>query len=178
MAKVLWHVTMSLDGFIAGPENSMDWMLGYGDENSEVKELLKDIGAVLSGRRTYDVGAGQERPQFRRAYGGGWSGPVFVLTHKAPKDPSVTFLSGDIRAAVEAASRAAGDKYVVIFGADVARQCIEARLLDDIAIHVVPVLLGDGVRLFSRPRGDLVHLELERVSRAVQVTNLRFAVVG
>ncbi len=67
---------------------------------------------------------------------------------------------------------------MVIFGADVARQCIEAHLLDEIAVHVVPVLLGDGVRLFSRPNGDLVHLELSRVSRAVQVTNLRFEVVG
>ncbi len=178
MAKVLWHVTMSLDGFIAGPENSMDWMLGYGEENSEVDELLKRIGAVLAGRHTYDVGAVQERPEFRRPYGGAWSGPVFVLTHKAPKEPGVTFLSGDIRAAVETASRAAGDKYVVVFGADVARQCIEAHLLDDVAIHVVPVLLGDGVRLFSRSGGDPVHLELSRISRARQVTNLRLAVVG
>jgi dihydrofolate reductase len=176
MARVLWHVTMSLDGFIAGPEDSMDWMLGYQDENAEVNELLKSIGAVLAGRRTYDVGVGQERPEFRKPYGGAWSGPVFVLTHKAPEDPSVTFLSGDIGAAVEAASRAAGDKYVVIFGADVARQCIEAQLLTEVAIHVVPVLLGDGVRLFSRPGGDLVVLELERVSRAGQVTNLRFGV--
>jgi dihydrofolate reductase len=178
MAKVLWHVTMSLDGFIAGPENSMDWMLGYGDENSEVDELIKRIGAVLAGRGTYDVGAVQERPEFRKPYGGAFSGPVFVLTHNPPEDPSVTFLSGDIRAAVETASRAAGDKYLVVFGADVARQCMEAHLLNDIAIHVVPVLLGDGVRLFSRPGGDLVHLELSRVSRAGQVTNLRFAVVG
>jgi dihydrofolate reductase len=178
MAKVLWHVTMSLDGFIAGPKHSMDWMLGFGDENSEVDELLKRIGAVLAGRRSYDVGAVQERPEFRRPYGGAFSGPLFVLTHKAPEDPNVTFLSGDIGAAVETASRAAGDKYVVIFGADVARQCIEAHLLDEIAVHVVPVLLGDGVRLFSRPNGDLVHLELSGVSRAVQVTNLRFEVVG
>jgi dihydrofolate reductase len=178
MGKVLWHVTMSLDGFIAGPEHSMDWMLGFGEENSEVDELLKTIGAVLAGRRTYDVGAVQKRPEFRGPYGGAFSGPLFVLTHNAPEDPTVTFLSGDIGAAVETASRAAGDKYVVIFGADVARQCIEAHLLDDIAIHVVPVLLGDGVRLFSRRGGEVVHLELSRVSRAVQVTNLRFGVVG
>src|SRR3989442_1481680 len=80
MAKVLWHVTMSLDGFIAGPRDSMDWMLGFGEENDEVDELIKRIGAVLSGRRTYDVGAVQERPEFRRPYGGAFSGPVFVLT--------------------------------------------------------------------------------------------------
>ena len=178
MAKVLWHVTMSLDGFIAGPGNSMDWMLGYGEENSEVDELIKRIGAVLAGRHTYDVGAVQERPEFRRPYGGAFSGPVFVLTHNPPQDPGVTFLSGDIRAAVETASRAAGGKYVVIFGADVARQCIEAHLLDDVAIHVVPVLLGDGVRLFSKAGGDAIHLELSRVSQAGQVTNLRLGVVG
>jgi dihydrofolate reductase len=169
---------MSLDGFIAGPGNSMDWMLGYMDENAEVNALLKNIGAVLSGRHTYDVGAVQERREFRGPYGGAWSGPVFVLTHKAPEDPKVTFLSGDIRAAVERAGRAAGDRYLVIFGADVARQCIEANLLDDVVIHVVPVLLGDGVRLFSRPGGDPIHLELAGVARARQVANLRLAVVG
>jgi dihydrofolate reductase len=90
----------------------------------------------------------------------------------------VTFLSGDIRTAVETAGRAAGDKYVVIFGADVARQCIEAHLLDDVVIHVVPVLLGDGVRLFRKAGGDPIHLELSRVSQAGQVTNLRLGVVG
>jgi dihydrofolate reductase len=178
MRRVLWHVTMSLDGFIAGGGDSMDWMLGFQDENAEVNELLKSIGAVLAGRRTYDVGAGQERPELRKPYGGAWSGPVFVLTHHAPEDPSVTFLSGNIGAAVETASRAAAARYVVIFGADVARQCIEAQLLDEVAIHVVPVLLGDGVRLFNRPGGDQVNLALERVSRAGQVTNLRFGVVG
>jgi dihydrofolate reductase len=103
---------------------------------------------------------------------------VFVLTHKAPEDPKVTFLSGDIRAAVERAGRAAGDRYLVVFGADVARQCIEANLLDDVVIHVVPVLLGDGVRLFSKPGGDPIHLELAGAVRAGQVANLRLAVVG
>jgi dihydrofolate reductase len=178
VARVLWHATMSLDGFIAGPADSMDWMLGFGEEDSEVNELIQKIGAVLSGRRTYDVGAGRERPELRRPYGGAFSGPVFVLTHKPPHDPDVTFLSGDIRAAVETAAGAAGDKYLAIFGADVARQCIEARLIDEVAIHVVPVLLGDGVRLFSKQQGELIHLELTRMSRNGQVTNLRFSVVG
>src|SRR5260370_3456652 len=126
MAKVVWHVTMSLDGFIAGPGGSMDWMLGFGDEDDEVKELIKSIGAVLAGRGTYDVGAKQERPDFRKPYGGAFKRPGFVLTHKPPRDPDVTFLSRDIRAAVEKAADAAGDKYVVVFGADIARQCIEA----------------------------------------------------
>ena len=178
MAKVLWHVTMSLDGFIAGPGNAMDWMLGFGDENDEVDELLKNIGAVLSGRRTYDVGAVQESASFQTAYGGAWSGPIFVLTHHPVNDPTVTFLYGDISAAVETAAKAAGDKYVVLFGADVARQCIEAGLVDEVLIHLVPVLLGDGVRLFSREGGDPIHLEIWGVTRVVQVTNLHFWVVG
>jgi dihydrofolate reductase len=178
MAKVVWHVTMSLDGFIAGPGGSMDWMLGFGDEDDEVNELIKSIGAVLAGRGTYDVGAVQEKPEFRKPYGGAFKGPVFVLTHKPPRDPDVTFLSGDIRAAVEKAAEAAGDKYVVVFGADVARQCIEAGLVDEVMIHIVPVLLGDGVRLFSRKGGDAIHLELAHESRNRQVINLRFSVVG
>lgn len=178
MARVIWHVTCSLDGFIAGPGDSMDWMLGFGEENDEVDELLPRIGAVLSGRRAYNVGAGEQHPQFQRPYGGAFTGPIFVLTHNPPQDPSVTFLSGDISKAVETASNAAGDKYVVILGADVARQCIEAGLIEEALIHIVPILLGDGVRLFSRLGADEVHLELARVSRANQVTNMRLWFVG
>lgn len=148
-------------------------MLGFGEENDEVNELLPRIGAVLAGRRTYNVGAGQQHPQNQRPYGGAYAGPIFVLAHNPPQDPSVTFLSGDISNAVQTASKAAGDKYVVILGADVARQCVEAKLVEEALIHVVPILLGDGVRLFSRAGADEVHLELARVSRANQVTNLR-----
>src|SRR5260370_38901419 len=121
MAKVVWHVTMSLDGFIAGPGGSMDWMLGFGDEDDEVKELIKSIGAVLAGRGTYDVGAKQERPEFRMRYGGAFKGPVFVLTHKPPQGPAVTFLSGATRAAVENAPETARYRYLVVMGADIAR---------------------------------------------------------
>jgi dihydrofolate reductase len=178
MARVIWHVTCSLDGFIAGPGDYMEWMLGFGEENDEVNELLPRIGAVLAGRHTYNVGAGQTHEAFQKPYGGAFKGPVFVLTHHPPDDPSVTFLSGDISKAVEAASKAAGDKYVVILGADVARQCVEAGLIEEVLIHVVPVLLGDGVRLFSEPGADERHLELAGVSRAGQVANLRFWFVG
>src|SRR5216683_2980495 len=143
MANVVWHVTMSLDGFIAGPGGAMDWMLGFGDEDDEVKELIKSIGAVLAGRGTYDVGAKQERPEFRKPYGGAFKGPDFVLTHKPPRDPEVTFLSGDIRAAVEKVAEASGDKYVVVFGADIARQWIEAGWVDEVMILVVMGRFGD-----------------------------------
>ena len=169
---------MSLDGFIAGPGSSMDWLLGFADENDEVNELLPQIGAVLAGRHTYDIGAGHTRPELKRPYGGAFHGPVLVLTHNPPKDPSVTFLSGDITHAVKKASEAAGDKYVVILGADVARQCLEAGLIEEALIHVLPTLLGDGVRLFSRKGGDPIRLELGGVSRANQITNLRLWYVG
>src|SRR2546427_7866859 len=168
MAKVLWHVTMSLDGFIAGPRDSMDWMLGFGEENDEVDELIKRIGAVLSGRRTYDVGAVQERPEFRRPYGGAFSGPVFVLTHKPPHDPGVTFLSGDIRTAVQTAAEAAGDKYVVIFGADIARQSIEAGVVGEGVGHVVPGVLRGGGRPFHKSGGGAVHPEPAHRNRKSQ----------
>src|SRR2546427_1499669 len=157
MAKVLWHVTMSLDGFIAGPRDSMDWMLGFGEENDEVDELIKRIGAVLSGRRTYDVGAVQERPEFRRPYGGAFSGPVFVLTHKPPHDPGVTFLSGDIRTAVQTAAEAAGDKYVVIFGADIARQSIEAGVGGAGVGHGGAGRLRGGGPLVCKSGGGAIH---------------------
>ena len=97
-----------------------------------------------------------------------------MLAHHPPTDdPSVTFLQGDIKEAVKKASQAAGDRYLVVLGADVARQCIDAGLIEEVLIHMVPVLLGDGIRLFSRKGADEVHLELVRVTRAVQVTNLR-----
>ena len=178
MARVLWHVTTSLDGFISGPGDDMDLMLGFGGENDEVSEILPRIGAILAGRRTYEVGARQSRLEFSKPYGGAVDVPVFVLTHDPPQDPSVKFLSGDIRKAVETAAKAAGEKYLVIFGADVARQCLKAGLVDDVLIHVVPVLLGDGVRLYGKHGGDEVHLELIDVSRAAQVINLRLRAVG
>jgi dihydrofolate reductase len=186
MARVLWHGTMSLDGFIAGAGGSIDviskwdelfietcgsWVVPY------IGDLVPggEIGALISGRQTYE--GNQTHPNCWRHFGE-FKGPVFVLTHHPRQDATVTFLSGDMSTAVATAARAARDRYVVILGADVARQCIEARLIDEVLIHVVPVLLGDGVRLFTRPGGDEVHMEPVDVSRAGPVTNLRLVRVG
>ena len=110
---------------------------------------------MLAGRRSYEVGRRGERPEVEEAFGGGWSGAQFVLTHRPhDPDPANTFLSGDIRDAMRDALAAAGGKDVNIIGADVARQCLEAGLIDEIVVFVAPVLLGDGVRLFGRP-GEL-----------------------
>jgi dihydrofolate reductase len=84
--------------------------------------------------------------------GGAWSGPQYVITHNAPKDEedaSIKFLSGDIHGAVGVARDAAGGKNVMVMGANIARQCIQAGLMDEIRVHPAPVLLGDGVRFFN-----------------------------
>lgn len=173
---VIWHVTMSLDGFIAGPGDAMGWMLDYMDPNPEVDELIASIGAILSGRRSYDVGSRQSDPAFQKPYGGAWKGPIFVLTHRpiTSKDPNLLFFTADIARAVATVQKAARGKNVVVIGADVARQCVEQHLLDELFIHVVPVLLGDGVRLYSHPAGSAVKLEPISVSQPGQLTNLRF----
>jgi dihydrofolate reductase len=179
--KVLWHVTMSLDGFIAGPEDAMDWMNPYGGPNPVVEEVIRSIGAALGGRRGYDLGRKPGLPpEFRKIYGGAWSGPVFVLTHHPPddeEDETITFLSGDIRAAVATARQAANGKNLLILGANIAHQCIEAGLIDEIQIHLAPVLLGEGVRFFDRSGAAPVGLETIAVSQAGQISNLRFRVI-
>ena len=121
--KVIWSVTMSLDGFIAGPDDDMDWVFRYTDPNPLVEQLICSTGAVLAGRHSYDVGKKAQRPELREVFGGGWNGPQFVLTHHAPEaDPANTFLSGDIRQAVSTALEAANGKYVNLIGAVVGRQ--------------------------------------------------------
>jgi dihydrofolate reductase len=113
-------------------------------------------------------------------YGGAWSGPVFVLTHHPPEDPdnpSLRFLTCSVPEAVATAAKAARDKKVVIFGANLAQQCIGEGLVDEILIRLLPVLLGDGIRLFGHPGAAPVDLEAVSVTQAGQVTNLGFRVL-
>ncbi len=178
---------MSLDGFIAGPADAMDWVSGYSGsrETSDIKAIVDEVisatGAVLAGRRSYDVGTRKgQRAEFRKVYGGAWTGPQFVLTHRAhdaPEDPTITFLSGDIHSAVTTALHAANGKNVVIIGANVAQQCIHAGLVDEILVHLTPVLFGDGVRLYDRPWALPIDLETMSVTQSGQLTNLRFRVM-
>jgi len=133
------------------------------------------------GHRTYhggESGSGASTQQ-GSAYGGAWQGPQFVFTRDAPETaaPGFTFLGGDITSAVETAKRAAGEKYVSILGPATAKKVLDAGLLDEILVHVAPVLLGDGVRLFREPGGARVRLEPVSVSQSGQVTNLWFRVV-
>jgi len=171
---------MSLDGFIAAAGHVMDW--GAGRQlpdfvgRDEFHEIAAATGAMLVGRRTSDVG---DRMQAEKpgSVDYPFSGPVFVLTHRPPEPPNphITYLSGDIGEAVATARNAADGKNLEILGADVAAQCLQRGLVDEILVYVLPVLLGDGVR-FSPP--DLPRIDLEPVSATSSgsVTILRFRV--
>jgi len=102
-----------------------------------------------------------------------------VLTHdvsQPPDDPGIVFLSGNVDEAVAKALAAAAGKNVVLIGADIAGQCIDAGLVDEMLIHLVPILLGAGIRLFDRPGSGPIKLEPTHVTTSGQVTNLRFRV--
>src|SRR5919106_2952866 len=179
MGKVLWHTMMSLDGFIAGANDDMSWVFTVeGGSGETADEVVRSTGALLVGRRTQDV-EDRLQPGF---YGGAFRGPFFVLRHEPPAEPPVVkgvsgrFLDVGIDEAVRIAKQAAGEDDVVVLGANVAQQCLEAGLLDEIIVHVAPVLVGDGVRLFERVGGRPVRLEpLSSVAEG-EMTVLRYAV--
>jgi dihydrofolate reductase len=130
MSSVIWHVTMSLDGFIAGPNDSMDWVIaqwsdgGDNTRNIDIQrsavadEVLQSAGAILGGRRWYDV-AVRKFDGYDGIYGGQWNRPVFVLTHRRPDattHPAITFISGGLSDAIATAIKAAAGKNVIVFG--------------------------------------------------------------
>lgn len=170
--KVLWDFAMSLDGFVAGPEHSMDWMTGFTVRPGLHAESIATTGAILAGRDGFDSAIGDHRP-----YGGAWQGPIFVLTHHpedaAPTD-DITFLSCDVGEAVRIALDAAKGKNVEVFSADIGRQLLEAGLIDEITIHLAPVLLGDGIRLYDNPGGAPRRLDLVNSEDPKRLVSLRY----
>lgn len=192
MQKVTSSISMSLDGFITDPKASVgsplegndpgrlhDWRFEAKTQTDVaiVEELYASTGAVLMGRRMFDVGFKPwgDPPPFGM--------PVFVITHEArcplamQGGTTYTFVSG-IEAALERARAAAGDDNVGIWGgADIIGQCLKAGLLDEMQIHLIPVLLGGGIRLFEDvdPEG----IDLRRASSIATpgATHLRFEVV-
>ncbi|HEY5784725.1 MAG TPA: dihydrofolate reductase family protein [Microlunatus sp.] len=171
MSRVVVNRAMSLDGFIAGPDGAMDWVIEY-NKSYAFPEVMAATGAMLVGRGTYDVARRMSAED--TDYDGG---PLFVLTHRPPEEPDqgVTFLTGDLAAAVATARAAAGDKNLEILGADLASQCLRQGLVDEVLVYVLPVLQGDGVR-FSTP--DLGRIDLEPFSNTQSgpVTMLRYHV--
>jgi dihydrofolate reductase len=205
MGKVVIGLTMSLDGFIAGPNDGPDLGLGEGGERlfdwyfkgdteyvapsgdltfkvspadaEFIRESFSTIGAVISGRRTFDIT-------------NGWNGrhtldvPVVVVTHTVPEawvrehdGAPFTFATDGIERAVATAKEIAGDKDIGVAAASIAQQCIRAGLLDEIHVTVAPVLLGGGVRLFEHLGADPIALEKIRAVDTPEVTHLGFRIV-
>lgn len=188
MARVVVDMAMSLDGFVSGPDGEdaglHDWFFppsgeGNAVDTGVVEESIGTAGAILMGRRTYDLGervAGFAGTPYRV--------PHFVLSHGEPQElpegaPPFTFVPDGIESAVERARAAAGERNVVIGGGpDVARQSMEAGLVDEIGIHLVPVLLGGGTRLFEGSAARRIRLEPTETLVSPFATHLRFRVLG
>jgi dihydrofolate reductase len=214
MGKLTFDISMSLDGFIAGPNPTLEEPLGKGGEalhewvvalqawrephglsggettpDSEVvEETLRNVGATVMGRRMFSGGQG---PWEDDPNADGWWGdeppfhhPVFILTHHA-REPvakqggtTFTFVTDGIESALEQARAAAEDTDVAIGGgASIVQEYFRAGLIDEFQVHVVPVLLGGGVRLFDELGPERPRLELTRAIGSPAVTHLRYRVV-
>jgi dihydrofolate reductase len=191
MTKVIFDISMSLDGFVTAsnvwPEEPMgdggqrlhEWAFGEGERNRELlAEAVNAVGAVIAGRRTYDLSVpwwGADAPS------GAARVPVYIVTHAEPEAVPVggvyTFVTDGIEGALEQAKTAAGDKDVAVMGgADIGQQYIKAGLIDEISIHLVPVLLG-GTKMFEHLGSEHIQLETAGVVETPQATHLRFRVV-
>jgi dihydrofolate reductase len=191
-SKVVFDISMSLDGFITSSNRSAEEPMGAGgerlhewvmdSEDSRNRKLLeeagKNLGAVITGRVTYEDSLpwwGANGPT------GPARIPVFVLTHQvpenAPENGVYTFVNG-IESALEQAQKAADGKVVTIMGgADTAQQFIAAGLVDEISIHLVPVLFGGGIRLFEKLRDEHIQLEPVTVMDTSKATHLQYRIL-
>lgn len=180
-SMILLHVAMSLDGFIAGPAHDMSWTGGaeYDTSGQLADEVARSIGVVVAGRGWYEVGSADEGGAVAGIYGGAWSGPVLVVTHhpELVTDPAVERVS-DLETALARAKELAAGRAVSIFGADVARQVLALGRLDEIVVQIVPIVLGDGVRLFGEAPGPRVRLERIHVGTSGALTDIRFRVAA
>jgi dihydrofolate reductase len=203
MGKVIFNMSMSLDGFVAGPndgpENPLgdggEWLFAwYGGGDTEYKmpggdwlfkisaasaaqldETIKTTGAIVTGRRTFDIA---------KAWGGQHplDVPVVVLTHRVPQEwvkegSPFTFVTDGVESAVAQAKLIAGEKNVAVGSASTLQQCLKAGLLDEIHIDLTPVLLGGGVRLFEHFGKGPLELQMIKVVEGTGVTHLNYRVV-
>ncbi|HEY0473113.1 MAG TPA: dihydrofolate reductase family protein [Kribbella sp.] len=188
MGKTVLFMSMSLDGFISGPgddhanplgiggERLHDWFTTPGPARDEMLAEYQATGAVLTGRRTYDLADG---------WGGDHHGvPIVVVTHaapqKVPKGPSpIVFVTDGVEVGVAAAKLAAKDKDrdILVHGAELARELLRLGHLDELQIHLVPVLLREGRKLFEHIDAEHIELAIIRVLPADDVTHLRYRVV-
>ena len=191
MGKVIFDVSMSLDGFISAANVRLEAGLGDGGErlhewgfkanpdprNREIMAEWERTGASIFGRTTYDLSI-----QYWGADGptGAARVPMVIVSHSVPqdvpKDSVYSFVNG-IEAALETAKKLAGDKDISITGANVARQFLKLGLIDEISIHLVPVLFGSGTPLFGDLDSKHISLEPVEVIETAEVIHLRFRVV-
>ncbi len=188
MATVIWDVSMSLDGFIAGPGISTAYPMGRDDDGIHawmsggepshgvalVDRMHASTGAVIMGRRTFDVGIGP------------WGdvplpAPCFVLTHR-PRPPltqtsgTFTFVTDDIAAALDRVINAAGDRTVLLMGGQTGRQYLTSGLVDELRIHIAPLLLGDGRRLYEHEHGHLIPLHHASTASTPDAVHIRYGI--
>ena len=179
MARFVYSVTMSVDGFIAGADGDMSWMVPYLGPDPAMDAFIAEVGAVLvgggtlRGRDPYEGRDGEGE-----VFGGGWEGPQIAVTSQAPAEPidGVT-ATADLDEGIRLAREAAGDRVVNVLGATLARGLLERGVLDEVLVSIAPVLLGDGTRLFDHPGGTHVRLEPIRVEQIPLATFLRYRVV-
>ena len=189
MGSVIYDKSMSLDGYIAGANMRVE--AGLGDDGERLHdwafkdpagmELIQrevgNLGAVICGRRTYDMSIpnwGTDGPTSEARV------PVFVLSHgvpdDVPEDGVYTFV-GELETVLARARETAGDRNISVMGADTGRQCIDAGVIDEISVHLVPVLFGSGTPLFGEGVDEHVTLEFVGVSESPHATHLRYRVV-
>ena len=189
MQKVVLNITMSVDGFIAGPDISKELPLGkdgpslhnwlFADkteiDSSLLKEVVESSGAVIVGSRTYVTA-------IEDAWGGvsPFEVPAFVICHAEPEvtAPGFTFITNGIEAALDQARLVAGNKNVwVMGGADIIQQYLKAKLVDSLDLHIAPVLLRSGTRLFDHIGPDKIELKKISVIDTPAATHIRYDIV-
>jgi dihydrofolate reductase len=194
MSRVVLYMSMSVDGFITGPDDDKDHGLGVNGErlhdwlrsggvdpashrpsdeaSASVFDEVMATGAVIVGRRTFE-------------FAGGWAGdhhdgvPIFVLTHAAPEEPApgnARYVTDGVESCVRQAKAAAAGRDILLHGAATAQECLRAGLLDEMELQLMPVLLGQGRRLFENMPPDHIELELVRDLDAPGVQHLRYRV--
>ena len=156
MGNVRLHFSMSLDGFVAAADNGFDWLSRTTDRPGLVSSYAERTGAILGGRKGWDA-----FPDPSVAYGGQFTGRLFVLTshpEDAPAAAGVTFLNCDVAEAARIAFEAADGKDLEVLSPSIGGQLLQRGLVDEIALHIAPVLLGHGLRFFDNPGGVPIHL--------------------
>lgn len=173
MSSVILDMAMSLDGFAADRDSVSLYPIDDLRGIEALYKLIERAGAAVMGRRSYDMARGDFTGYEHQQ-------PIFVLTHQPPQTPArgltFTFVTDSPESAVRQAKAAAGGKDVVVIGPSVAQQMLRHGLLDEIWIRLVPVLLGDGLRLFDHLDYGRIRLEPAAANNTRGITNLRFGV--